>query len=208
MIDRQQRLAALAARRRASSPVLHRFAGAPVAALSENEIDVTLCTSSSDALDGDIWVMGGIDLTRFLEHPIVLWNHDMAVPIGRASNLKVSASAITARVTFPDAGISPKADEIRGMVKAGIVTGVSTGILPTEVEPIDRYNPRAGNRVTKSILMEFSIVTVPADASSGVTARGADVGSAPKFGESPAPSERAEALKRARQPIYFEKEAQ
>ena len=161
--------------RRPNSPgedqMLRRFVGGQVSALSEYEIDVTICTSTADALDGDVWDMEGIDLSRFLTHPIVLWDHDMSQPIGRASNINVTPQKITARVTFPDAGISPKADEIRGLVKAGIVTGVSTGILPTQTKPLDQRNPRAGNRVTKSILLEFSVVAVPADATSGVTAR-------------------------------------
>ena len=157
--------------RRTNDQMLRRFVGGGVSALSEYEIDVTICTSSSDALDGDVWDMEGIDLSRFLTHPIVLWDHDMAQPIARASNLKVTPEKITARVTFPDEGISPKADEIRKLVKAGIVTGVSTGIMATETTPLDARNPRGGKRVTESILLEFSIVAVPADAASGVTAR-------------------------------------
>jgi len=157
--------------RRSNDQMLRRFVGGGVSALSEYEIDVTICTSSADALDGDVWDMEGIDLSRFLTHPIVLWDHDMAQPIGRASNLKVTPEKITARVTFPDQGISPKADEIRGLVKAGIVTGVSTGIMPTLTKPLNQNDPRSGKRVTESILLEFSIVAVPADALSGVTAR-------------------------------------
>lgn len=157
--------------RRSDSQMLRRFADAQVSSLSEYEVDVTICTSTSDALDGDVWVMEGIDLTRYLRHPIVLWDHDMAQPIGRASNIKVTSDKITARVTFPESGISPKADEIRGLVKSGIISGVSTGILPTAAVPRDRKDPTAGNRITESILMEFSIVAVPCDATSGVTAR-------------------------------------
>ena len=157
--------------RRTETQMLRRFVGGQVSALSEYEIDVTVCTSTADALDGDVWVMEGVDLSRFLAHPIVLWDHDMSQPIGRASNLQVAPDKITARVTFPDEGISPKADEIRKLVKAGIVTGTSGGVLPTQVKPLDANNPRGGNRVTKSLLLEFSICAVPADATSGVTAR-------------------------------------
>jgi len=203
MIDRRQRLAAIEALRRQDGGMLRRFASAQVSTLSDYEIDVTVCTSTADALDGDVWVMSGVDLTRFNAHPIVLFSHDMSQPIGRASNLKVTPAAITARVTFPQAGISPKADEVRGMVKAGIITGVSAGILPTQVEPLDKWNPHAGQRVNKSILMEFSIVAVPADADSGVIGRSA--GSVPRFGAPPATSMRAAALQRARAPIYAER---
>ena len=202
MINNHQRLAELRARRQ-ENQTMRRFVGGGVSALTDYEIEVTLCTSTSDALDGDVWDMEGVDLTRFLEHPIVLWNHDMAVPFGRASNLSVSASRITARVTFPGEGVSPKADEIRKLVKAGIVTGVSSGIWPTETKPLDPYNPRGGNRVTESILLEFSIVTVPADAASGVNARSA--GATPEFAPAAAPSLRLAALKRQRGAIYYER---
>jgi HK97 family phage prohead protease len=158
-------------RRRSNDQMLHRFVGSGVVALSEYEIDVTICTSTNAALDGDVWDMEGIDLSRFLIHPIVLWDHDMGQPIGRASNLKVTPEKITARVTFPEQGVSPKADEVRKLVKAGIVTAVSAGIMPTRTKPLNQADPRGGKRVAESILLEFSIVAVPSDAESGVTAR-------------------------------------
>ena len=159
------------AQRRPANGMLRRFVGSGVTALSDYEIEVIVCTSDDHVLDGDVWDMQGVDLSRYLAHPVVLWDHDMAQPIGRASDLKVTPEKITAKVTFPDEGISPKADEIRKMVKAGIISGVSGGVLPTVTRPLDKNNPRGGNLVAKSILLEFSICAVPADASSGVTAR-------------------------------------
>jgi len=166
---------------RRSPDMVRRFAGNGVTALSDYEIDVVVCTSTSDALDDDIWSIEGMDLTRYLLHPIVLWDHDMSQPIARATNLKKSGTAITARVTFPPEGASPKADEIRKLVKAGVITGVSAGILPTDAEPIDARNPRGGRRITQSILLEFSIVAVPADAGAGVTARSKGAKTVPEW---------------------------
>ena len=57
MIDRQQRLAALAARRRASSPVLHRFAGAPVAALSSAKGSISRANSDLNFVSSDTKVI-------------------------------------------------------------------------------------------------------------------------------------------------------
>lgn len=157
--------------RRSDNQMLRRFVSSGVTALSDYEIEVIVCTNDDHVLDGDVWDMQGIDLTRYLAHPVVLWDHDMSQPIGRASDLTVTPEKITAKVTFPDEGISPKADEIRKMVKSGMISGVSGGILPVQSRPLDPKNPRSGNRITKSILLEFSICAVPADASSGVTAR-------------------------------------
>ena len=173
------------------------------AAVGTLEVDVVVCTATADALDGDVWVIPGIDLERFRAHPIVLWDHDTGQPIGRACNLRASPSALKARVTFPPEGASPKADEIRSLVKAGIITGVSAGIIPIEVEPLDPRNPRGGRRIVRSELLEFSIVAVPADAAAGVTARSAGLHAAQV--RSTHQSIRATALRRKRVAVYNER---
>ena len=150
--------------------VLRRFAAIGAAEVGADECEVTVCTSEL-ALDDDVWVMEGIDLSRYQAHPVVLRDHDMTQPVARADDLKVTSQKITARVTFAPVGISAKADETRGLVKTGFITGVSAGIIPLESEPLDPRNPRGGQRITKAILVEFSFVSVPSDAVSGVTAR-------------------------------------
>jgi len=123
--------------RRSDNQMLRRFVSSGVTALSDYEIEVIVCTNDDHVLDGDVWDMQGIDLARYLAHPVVLWDHDMSQPIGRASDLTVTPEKITAKVTFPDEGISPKADEIRKMVKSGMISGVSGGILPVQSRPLD-----------------------------------------------------------------------
>jgi len=157
--------------RRQHGGVLRRFAPVGVAAVGADECEVTVCTSSL-ALDDDVWVMAGVDLSRYQAHPVVLRDHDMTQPVARASNLTVSPQKITALATFAPEGVSAKADETRGLVKAGFLTGVSASIIPLESELLDPRNPRGGQRITRSILLEFSFVSVPADTFSGVTARG------------------------------------
>jgi len=157
--------------RRAPGDVLRRFAPAAIAGVNADDCEVTVCTSSL-ALDDDIWVMAGIDLSRYQAHPVVLRDHDMTQPVARASNLKVTPQKITARATFAPEGVSAKADETRGLVKSGFLTGVSASIIPLESELLDPRNPRGGLRITRSILVEFSFVSVPSDTFSGVTARG------------------------------------
>jgi hypothetical protein len=166
--------------RQGDDTVLRRFVSAQVNALSEYDCEVTVCTSTTEAIDGDVWVIDGIDTSFFERHPAVLYDHDLSVLVGRSAPPKKSATAITAKVTFPPAGISPKADEVRGLVKAGFLTGVSAGIIPLEAEPLDPRNPRGGKRITKSVLIEFSFVSVPADAASGVTARSRGEAKVPK----------------------------
>ena len=52
-----------------------------------------------------------------------------------------------------------------------MISGVSIGFDPIESEPLDPRNPRAGQRVVRSELMEISFVSIPADLGAGVVAR-------------------------------------
>src|SRR5690348_3481117 len=109
--------------------MLRRFVPATVRSLGDNECEITLATSRL-ALDDDIWDMDGGDLSHFEAHPILLFNHQPELPVARASSITRSSEHIAAKATFAPAGVSAKADEVRGLVKSGILTGVSAGIIP------------------------------------------------------------------------------
>ncbi len=143
---------------------------AEINALGENEVEVIISTSAL-ARDGHILEPAGCDLTNYRANPIVLWQHNPDVPVGRAADLTVEGDKIRARVTFAPFGISPKADEVRGLVKNGIVSGVSVGFDVSDSEPLDPQKPRGGQRFTKWELLECSFCSVPADPGAAVTAR-------------------------------------
>ena len=65
-----------------------------------------------------------------------------------------------ARALFRPTGISPKADEVRGLVKNGIVSGVSVGFDVLDGEPLDPKQPHGGQRFTKWELLECSFCSV------------------------------------------------
>jgi HK97 family phage prohead protease len=144
-----------------------------------NDTCQIIIATSNLALDDDVWVMQGGDLTRFQAHPVALWNHDPEHPVGTVSNIVRTSQKITGKVTFAPPGTTRKSDEVRGLVKSGIVTGVSAGIVPLESEPINPNDRRGGQRITKWILMEVSFVATPADTASAVTAR---AGRVPRHG--------------------------
>jgi len=138
--------------------------------LGENEVEVIISTSAL-ARDGHILEPAGCDLTNYRTNPIVLWQHNPDVPVGRAADLVIEGDRIRARITFAPSGISPKADEVRGLVKNGIVSGVSVGFDVSDSEPLDPKKPYGGQRFTKWELLECSFCSVPADPGAAVTAR-------------------------------------
>ena len=149
---------------------LMRFLAATTTALNEFEVDV-IVSSDAVARDNDVWDTAGLKLASYRRNPVVLFNHDPATPVGTASNIRVAGDKLLARVTFAPAGVSTKADEIRGLVKAGVLLGVSAGIQAISAEPLDPAKPRGAVRVTSAELLEFSFVAVPANTDAVVTAR-------------------------------------
>lgn len=113
--------------------------------------------------DGLIVHPAGIDLAHYRQNPVMLWAHDPQAPIARATVIGMEGDDLVADVEFAPAGVSATADEICGLVKAGIINAVSIGFDPLETEPLDARKPRAGRRVLRSELMEISFVSVPAD---------------------------------------------
>src|SRR6185312_2457789 len=130
---------------------------------------------STDQVDraGEVIVQGGIDLTNYRSNPIVLWQHDPEQPIARAIDIGVVAGKLQALVQFPDAGVSAKAVEVYGLIKAGVVNATSVGFDPLESEPMDPNRPRGPQRYSKTGLMEFSFVSVPANPGASIIARAA-----------------------------------
>ncbi len=139
-------------------------------ALSDDEVEVVLSTAAL-ARDGHILEPTGCDLTNYRANPVVLWQHNPDQPVGRATDVVVEGDRIRARITFAPAGISAKADEVRGLVKTGIVSGISVGFDVLDGTPLDPKKPRGGQRFTRWELLECSFCSVPVDPGAAVTAR-------------------------------------
>lgn len=138
--------------------------------LGDDEVEVIISTGAV-ARDGHIFDPKGADLTAYRKNPIVLWQHDADHPVGRADEVRLDGDKIVAKVRFAPAGISHKADEIRGLVKSGIICTMSVGMDPLEMEPLDPAKPRGGQRMTKWELLECSFCSVPVDPGAMVTNR-------------------------------------
>jgi HK97 family phage prohead protease len=149
---------------------LRKLVQAQINALGDREVEVVMSTAAL-ARDGHILVPQGCELRNYLANPIALWSHDPEKPVGNAENIVVASDNITARAVFAPPGISAKADEICGLVKAGVIRAVSIGFDPLESEPLDPKKPRGGQRITRWELLELSFVSVPADVGAVVAAR-------------------------------------
>jgi HK97 family phage prohead protease len=143
---------------------------ASISTVADDEVAVIMSTAAL-ARDGHILVPQGCQLAEYRRNPIVLWSHNPDLPIGNARDIASTATQISARIKFAPLGISTKADEIRGLMKAGVIQAVSVGFDPIEMTPIDPAKPRGGQRISVWTLLELSAVSVPADPGAIVTAR-------------------------------------
>lgn len=150
--------------------ILRKLIQAEINSVGDDEVEVIISTSAL-ARDGHILVPEGCVSDNYRRNPIWLWSHDTDVPTGNAENITITTDSISCRVRFAPRGISPRADEVNGLVKAGVIRAASIGFDPIEMEPLDPKKPRGGQRITKWDWLEASWVSVPSDVKALVTAR-------------------------------------
>src|SRR5581483_7516075 len=156
--------------------MLRTLLPAQVKTIGDDEVEVRMSTASR-ARDGHVLMPRGAQLANYKRNPVFLWNHDVDLPpVGRSEDIRVDGEQIVTRVRFPPTGISARADEIRGLTKAGFINGVSVGFDPIDGDPIEPTKPRAGMRFTVWDLIECSFCCVPVDAGALVTARSQERG--------------------------------
>jgi HK97 family phage prohead protease len=125
---------------------------------------------------GDIVDIAGLDLSAYRLNPVVLFMHDHDEPIARCEEIGLNGAQIEALVQFPPEGTCKLADEVYGLIKAGVINATSIGFLPKDFEFIDPKEPWNGRRFKSGELLEFSFVSVPANADALVIERNADGG--------------------------------
>jgi len=153
-----------------------RFLDTQTTVLGPLRVEAVAGTSEM-ARDGHRVLMSGMDFSTFMRSGIILWGHDPDQPVGVPVSCRVdTAGNLRLTVDFAPEGTSERADEVRRMVKSGVVRNLSIGFTPLEAEPLDPRNPRGGQLIKRSELLEVSFVSVPADAGAIVTARTAVAG--------------------------------
>ena len=112
--------------------------------------------------------MGDVVEPRGAEYKLplpFLWQHNAKEPIGHVTKVKVNDDGITVRVQLAKVDepgeLKNLLDKSWGMIKAGLVRGLSVGFTPIEATDI---KGSFGQRFTKWSWLELSAVTIPANA--------------------------------------------
>lgn len=129
--------------------------------LGDSEVEVIVNSGELDR-HGEVLSVEGINIKRYMKNPVVQWAHDYSQPpIAKATKVWKDGKKLMSRMKFATAEY-PFAKTIYDLVKGGFLNAVSIGFIPQEME---------GNTYTKSEMIEYSIVPIPADSSALMTAR-------------------------------------
>lgn len=113
---------------------------------------------STDDIDrhGEIVDQKGIDFTAYMKNPVVLWGHNHnQIPVGTTDEIYTrNAGAQTQTVAKGRFAAHEFAQTLRQLYDAKMLNTSSIGFIPKE------YN---GNTITKSELLEWSFVSIPAN---------------------------------------------
>ena len=129
----------------------------------EKENDIFTFVVSTPEVDryGTIIVPSGIDYTAYLANPIVLAQHDSDQwPIGRCLGFAMNGENLEATIQVEC--VTEEGKKLTKLINAGFVKAVSVGIIPTEYEE-QTIDGKKVTIYTKSELVEFSVVSVPAN---------------------------------------------
>lgn len=140
--------------------------------------DISTVTTSQMDRDQEIVIAEGINLDEFRINPIVLYEHNYALPTGKCLWIKPIPNGLSAKTQYPE---RPQGfvgdwlpDFVYGMIAADVLKGKSIGFLPVEYrDPTDDERaayPQVESVITNSLLVEYSCVAVPCNAAALVEA--------------------------------------
>jgi phage head maturation protease len=138
---------------------------------SGERCDVSRVTTREMDRDFEIVQPEGLDLDHYRLNPVVLFGHDADRPVGKALWIKADQDGVLAKTQYtprPEKYVGEwLPDFVWAMVQADVLRGKSVGYLPLEVREPDAdelaANPGLNLVVSRALLLEFSVVTVPAN---------------------------------------------
>jgi HK97 family phage prohead protease len=145
-----------------------------ISALAAKRQVIVRASSASLDLAGDVVDQQGIDLSAFRANPVILWQHNPDQPIARAVQVGLSGGNLTATIQFPPEQTTAQSDECWRLIQAGVISTVSIGFDPIKTEPLS--GGKRGVKYVKSLLLEISFVSIPANGDAAVIARSRKTG--------------------------------
>jgi HK97 family phage prohead protease len=134
-------------------------------------LDFTISTKSVDRY-GDTVNPEGWKLKAYKKNPVVLWMHDNSLlPVGKATNVRVEDGKLKSRVEFTPMGMLAFNDTVYQMLKDGYLSATSVGFVPLKYNFSEDPKRQLGIDFVEQELLEFSIVTVPANAEALIEGR-------------------------------------
>jgi phage head maturation protease len=130
--------------------------------LAEGEVEFVVSTNAWDS-HGERIDVAGIDIKDYKKNPVVLWGHDgFNLPIAKATKVWKEGDKLMARAKFymKDAFAS----KVYGYIVDGYLNAVSIGGMVQEWGD-------DGLTISKLLMKEFSVVSVPANPEALATAK-------------------------------------
>lgn len=136
------------------SKEMQDFVSKTLASEDSGRFKIVISTQDEDR-QGEIIDQNGWDFTKYLLNPIVLWAHDYKqLPLGVTDKLYKEGNNLIAEGRFAPGDCNPFAQQVRKLYDLGMVRTASVGLIGKEAK---------GNVITKSELLEWSFVPVPAN---------------------------------------------
>jgi HK97 family phage prohead protease len=167
---------------------LQNFADATVRTALETEVKAgdgdsrTLTfTISSAAVDrmGDTINVQGWKLDAYRKNPVVLWGHDAGdFPVAKSNKIWIEGDKLKSEAEFIPAdnpATGKHAEGILQLYKGGFLSATSVGFNPLKYAFTDDPKRRFGIDFLEQELLEFSCVTVPANAEALIEGRAAGI---------------------------------
>lgn len=133
--------------------------------------DFCISTASVDRY-GDTIAVEGWQLAAFRKNPVVLWMHDNnLLPVAKAVNVRIEDGKLKSRAEFTPEGMLRFNDAVHDMLKGGFLSATSVGFIPLKYNFVDDPQRRFGIDFLEQELLEFSVVTVPANAEALIEGR-------------------------------------
>ena len=136
---------------------IYKIFNATVKDLGEGKLEAIVSTNDIDR-SGEVVDIEGIDIKNYEKNPVVMWAHDYSKPpLAKTLSLtkeKIGKKMVMKTVMEFATSISDLAREVYNLYKGGFMNAFSIGFIPLEME---------GNTYTKSELLEYSAVPIPAN---------------------------------------------